>query len=191
MLEVRKPSVKPDGATPIVELTEQVAAEVGIPPQDGQPVTDEGEEYLPGWATFKKDAHGLYFEGRAVRAHLKDAALQVQNFFPAIKNFRSKVVNRLYVLTDKIFVGKEHVDGTEHRFVQVMTRQGPRSAEKYIDFVEKPQLVFVVSLLNDGVITEEHLKVLLEYGAIHGLGQERSQGWGRYSVSSIQQVEKV
>jgi hypothetical protein len=36
-------------------------------------------------------------------------------------------------------------------------------------------------VLDDGIITEDILKAIFEYGSIHGLGQERSQGWGRYT----------
>ena len=74
-------------------------------------------------------------------------------------------------------------DGTEQRFVQVMTRQGPRSTIKYIDYLEKPTLNFQLKVLEDGIITEEILTSIFEYGAIHGLGQERSQGWGRYEFT--------
>jgi hypothetical protein len=27
------------------------------------------------------------------------------------------------------------------------------------------------------------LRVIFDYGSIHGLGQERSQGWGRYTYT--------
>ena len=63
MLERRMPGEKPVGATPLGDLAAQVAVEVGI-------AGEEEEEKMPGYATFKRDEHGLYFEGRAVRGHL-------------------------------------------------------------------------------------------------------------------------
>ena len=72
MLEHRMPTREPEDATPIDELVEQVAAAVA---------TDEPDETsLPGASTFPSDEKGLYYEGRCVRGHLKDCALQVAGF---------------------------------------------------------------------------------------------------------------
>ena len=179
MLNHRMPTTIPEGAVPMEELAEQVIAEVGA-----------DEEQPPGWATFKRDAQGLYYEGRTVRGHLKDCALQVQGFYPAVKNFRAKFVNRVYIQDDKIRLLREGqlvtvIDGTETRFIQVMTRQGPRSAIKYLDYVDQPHLTFVVQIMDDGVIKLEHLQTVLDYGSMHGMGAERSQGWGRYTVAAV------
>ena len=81
------------------------------------------------------------------------------------------------------------VDGTEQRFIQVMTRQGPRSSIKYIDFVDSPAFSFRLKLLDDKVFAQEHIETVFEYGALHGIGQERSQGWGRYAAAVIEQGE--
>jgi hypothetical protein len=64
-----------------------------------------------------------------------------------------------------------------------MTRQGPRSTIKFIDYLEKPTLSFHLNVLDDGVITPTILNSIFEYGSVHGLGQERSQGWGRYTFT--------
>ena len=183
MLEHRIPATMPAGGVPLAELAEQVTQEVGA--DDEQP---------PGWSTFKRDQLGLYYEGRTVRGHLKDCALQVQNFFPAIKNFRAKFINRVYVKDSKIRMLRDgsyltEVDGVETRFIQVMTRQGPRSAIKYLDYVNAPTLAFTIQLLADGIITKEHLAAVMDYGCVHGMGAERSQGWGRYTVESMTLLE--
>lgn len=187
MLEHRMPANPPAGATPIDELAEQVAQEV-----------QADEVPQPGWSTFKQDENGLYYEGRCVRGHLKDVALQVASFMTetkagkteVVKNFRSKFVNKTYVVTNKIPLGKKEPDGNEQRFIQVMTRQGPRSSFKFIDFVDSPRMTFVLKVLNDGVIREEHLRTIFEYGGTHGMGQERSQDWGRYALVDLKQVNR-
>jgi hypothetical protein len=178
MLENRMPAEKPEDGATIDELVETVSAAVATADQPD-------EDVLPGASTFPSDERGLYYEGRCVRGHLKDCALQIQGFFPSVKNFRAKFVNRVYVVTDKIYVGAKEVAGTQERFIQVMTRRGPRSSIKYIDWVESPTLEFTIKLLNDDVITEEHLKAVFEYGGIHGMGGERSQGWGRYELKEL------
>lgn len=181
MLETRMPGRKPEDAVPIEELAEQVAGEVGE--------ADE-EEAKPGWITFKSDPGGLYAEGRTVRGHLKDCAgVLAQGIFAEIKNFRSKFVNRVYVETRNIRLGKKAIDGTEERYIQVITKKGPRSAPKWIDYVLDPRLEFDLLVLDDGLITEEILRTILAYGAVHGMGAERSQGWGRYTVETLEKVK--
>ena len=180
MLEYRVPTKVPDNATPLPELADKIVQEVGVEPEIG-------------WATFKRDENGLYYEGRCVRGHIKDCAQQIVSFFPDIKAFRAKVANKVYVETDKIYLGKDRPDGYEQRFIQVMTRQGPRSTYKFIDYVEKPILTFILRVLDDGVVTNEILEAIFEYGGTHGIGQERSQGWGKYKLLrsvELQEVEK-
>lgn len=181
MLEHRQPTNAPEDAVPIDELADQVAEEVGA---------GEEEESQQGHSTFKKDNDGIYYEGRCVRGHLKDCALQVAPFFPGVKNFRSKVVNRTYVVETRIPMSKTEVEGTEQRFIQVMTKRGPRSSFKFIDYVRDPMMTFTLKVMRDNVIKLEHLQAIFEYGGTHGMGQERSQDWGRYGVVSIHEVNK-
>lgn len=175
MLEHRMPASKPEGAMPVEELAEQVAAEVGAEPEIG-------------WATFKRDDKGLYYEGRCIRGHIKDCAQQVAPFFPAIRAFKSKVANKVYVEDEKIYLDKSKPDGYEQRFIQVMTKPGPRSTYKFLDYVEKPELVFTLKVLEDGIINREILEAIFEYGGTHGMGQERGQSWGRYEVKELKEV---
>lgn len=177
MLEHRMPSKLPEDFLPLDQLAEQVIEEV------------EAEEGKPGWSTFKRNEQGLYYEGRCVRGHIKDCAGQVVSFFPNIRNFRAKFVNKVYVEDREIYLAKKEPDGTETRFIQVMTRQGPRSTIKLIDYVNSPRLEFTLKVLNDGVVGEEILRAVFEYGGTHGMGQERSQGWGRYELVELVLVE--
>lgn len=178
MLENRMPSKPPENFTPIAELTKEVAEKVAAP-VEGE---EEEEELKFGWATFPKNDEGLYYEGRCIRGHLKDCANQIKDAIkPEVRALKAKVANKVYVMTKIIPLGAKEIAGTQQRFVQVMTRQGPRSTIKYVDYLEKPTLKFQLKVLDDGIISEEILNSIFEYGAIHGLGQERSQGWGRYT----------
>ena len=85
-------------------------------------------------------------------------------------------------------LGKAKPDGTELRYVQVMTRKGPRSTAKWIDYLDCPLLEFRLLVLGDDLIGQDTLQAIFDYGGVHGLGQERSQGWGRYR-SEMWQVE--
>jgi len=178
MLEHRMPATLPENFTPIAELTEEVAEKVGAP-AEGE---EEEEELKYGWATFPRNEEGLYYEGRCIRGHIKDCANQVKDAIePPVKALKAKVANKVYVMTDVIPLGAKEIGGTEQRFVQVMTPKGPRSTIKYVDYLEKPTLKFRLNVLDDGIITREILDAIFEYGSVHGLGQERSQGWGRYT----------
>ena len=195
MLEHRMPGRKPEDAVPIEDLAVFVEAEVGI-----SVAVAEGakpDEWQPGWATFKRDDNGLYYEGRCVRGHLKDCAtVMAQGVLSNIHNFRSKFVNRVYVFDRVIPVMRDGAqvkepDGSIERFVQAITARGPRSSIKYIDYVDSPTLSFTVSLLAEekaegrkgGEIGVAQLRTVFEYGGLHGMGQERSQDWGRYSAT--------
>jgi hypothetical protein len=156
------------------ELAEQVEDEV-----------QANGEVERGYATFKSDEKGLYYEGRCIRAHLKDCANILQKILD-IKALKSKVANRVYVYPEKIYLGKKEPDGHETRIVHAMTMKGPRSSLKTIDFVTGAVLKFQIKVLDDGVIDDKLLKSLFEYGGIHGMGQERSQDWGRYDLVKLE-----
>jgi len=187
MLEHRTPTNPPENFTPVAELVKEVAGKVGAPPEG----ETEEEELKYGWATFPRNDEGLYYEGRCIRGHLKDCANQIKDLLePPVKAFKAKVANKVYVMTDIIPLliweddeTLKEIAGTEQRFVQVMTRLGPRSTIKNIDYLEKPTLKFRLNVLEDGIITKELLTAIFEYGSVHGLGQERSQGWGRYTFT--------
>ena len=174
MLENRMPLHPPEDFIPIEELVDVVAEKVAETPEE--------KEFKYGWATFPSNNEGLYYEGRCIRGHIKDCAYQIKDVLD-IKALKPKVANKVYVMTDIIPLGATEPTGTEQRFVQVMTRMGPRSTIKFIDYLEKPTLKFQLNVLNDGIITTEILQAIFEYGSVHGLGQERSQGWGRYTFT--------
>ncbi len=171
------PAKPPEDFIPLDELADAVAEKVGA--------TEEAEEEMKyGWATFPRNEDGLYYEGRCVRGHLKDCANQVKDAIkPEVKALKAKVANKVYVMTDVIPLGAKEIAGTVQRFVQVMTRQGPRSTIKYVDYLEKPVLTFRLNVLDDSIITYDILNSIFEYGSVHGMGQERSQGFGRYTFT--------
>ena len=177
--ELKKRMEAGEEITPIPELVEQVAEEVAA--------TEQVER---GYATFKRDDKGLYYEARCVRAHIKDCANILQGF-QGIKALKSKVANRVYVEPAKIYLGKQEPDGNETRIVHAMTMKGPRSSLKMIDYVDRPVLKFQLRVLDDGLIDEEILKAIFEYGGVHGMGQERSQDWGKYELAKLEEISDL
>lgn len=177
MLEARMPAKPPPDPVSIPELASQVAEEV-----------EATEEVERGYATFKRDDEGLYYEARCVRAHIKDCANALQGLL-GIRALKSKVAQRVYVEPEKIYIDKTEPDGNETRIVHAMTMKGPRSSLKTIDYVTDVKLDFNLKVLDDGVINEGILRSIFEYGGTHGIGQERSQDWGRYTVAEFAEVK--
>ncbi len=199
MLEARKPEKKPENATPIPELAEEIADEVESTP-----------EVQRGYATFPKDDNGIYYEARCVRGHLKDCSNILQGLLK-IKALKSKFCNRTYVQPMKLYLAKKEVDGTatitdqvegdhmvkvikfdgnETRIIHAMTMQGPRSSFKTIDFVRDANLKFQLKVLKDGIITDDILETIFAYGGTHGMGQERGAGdFGKYDVVKLEEVK--
>lgn len=191
MLEHRMPAKPPEDYIPISELVDEVAERVGVTTEEGaeEELAKAIAEERYGWSTFPRNGDGLYYEGRCIRGHIKDCANQIRDAIkPEIRALKSKVSNKVYIMTDIIplmvhGIQVKEISGTAQRFVQVMTRQGPRSTIKFVDYVEKPVLTFHLNVLDDGIITDDILNDIFEYGSIHGMGQERSQGWGRYTFT--------
>ncbi len=175
-LEARQPRTKPEGATPIEELAKGVAEEI-LAPETG------GEAAIT--TTFKVKDGVLVYEARGVKSHIKDCANVLKEQL-GVKGLKAKVADRLQVEPQFIKLhkdGKELTapDGREIRPITTMTRQGPITAVKIVNYLMQPEMEFTLLVLDDGLVTKELLETLMTYGGrIKGLGQDRNLGWGRY-----------
>jgi hypothetical protein len=143
---------------------------------------------------FEKKDGGLCVRGSTIRAHLKDCAKQLSSLYVARiqkeKTFAVRVVNGLYVeggfrdangtelihfMRNGQTVGEP--DGYEEKMVHAWSPQGPINALKKFAYLVKPTLQCTVAVLGKAVSAAD-LKTILEYGAVHGYGGERSQGDG-------------
>ena len=148
-----------------------------------QTVEEMGEQLVTGaWNGFKADEDGLYIEGRQVKAMFKEAANVMRHVIGFKGPMRARLAERLVIKPDRIHLGAKEPSGYLERPIHVMTRMGPRDALKRTDYVEKPKLLFDVWLLDDGMITDEHLRQLLEYAGETGLGADRSQDEGKFDL---------
>jgi len=135
---------------------------------------------------FLRDETGLYIEARQVKAGLKEAA-NVLKRVADVKNMRAKVKDRVFVYPARIHLGRKEPDGDFVRIVHGITMLGPRTSMKICEYVEQPEITFFLKVLNDGVITEEHLRMMFEWLSEAGLGAERSQGEGKFDVKSFEE----
>lgn len=182
-LESRAPAKRPDKGPSFDELEQEV----------NETIDSTGDVIERITLGFQRDAQGLFIRGATIRAHIKDCANQVKEIVRQL-HFKDKsklglkalVANKVYVVEYKIHLTRngdyiKFEDGEREQAVHVMTAQGERNALKIIRYVEKPVIKFTLSVLNDGVISEEILKTIFDYGSIHGYGGERSMGEGRYA----------
>lgn len=164
--------------------------------QDRQDTVDPLEEVSEQdkvWVGFSRDETGLFVRGANLRAHLKDCAGVVGPHaktgkvpdMPTVLNFRAKAVNAIYIKEDRLHIlngtGAVAKEATAFRdaTLSVMTAQGPRTCLKRVDYIE-PAVIKATILLYPGEITRDWIEVLLDYGCVHGFGQDRSLQFGRY-----------
>lgn len=151
------------------------------------------------WRGFKKNDQGLLIEGRQLGALLKESANIVKGIL-GITAFKAKVAERFFVIENSIPLGKTVADGFAEDFVHAITPQGPISALKRTDYVLSQTLAFTVRALNEPFTTKDAdgtkgclpvltaLEHLLEYGQNLGIGADRSQGHGRFTVQEIKEI---
>ncbi len=159
--------------------------------------------------TFKKDPdHGLYVEGRQIKAMLKESANIIKDLVrgekkgkkgkesgdpemvKGISGFKSKVADRVFVVEKKVYLGREKADRTEERAIHVMTRQGPRTSLKRVDIVDDVEIEFTVRRLRCKEVPEEALYGILAYSRDIGLGAERSQGRGTFQILAVDKIKE-
>lgn len=183
-IEARAPEKKPEKGPSFDEIEQEVMDSIDAG-------SDRMELITLG---FQRDERGLWLRSATIRAHIKDCATQVREYLAATvksqkiknyKNFKSIAANRIYVEPYRVYITRngeivQTHDGQFDQAVHVMTALGPRSALKTIRYVEQPTITFDLLVLDDGVITEDMIRVLFDYGAVHGYGGERSMGEGRY-----------
>jgi hypothetical protein len=69
------------------------------------------------------------------------------------------------------------------RSLRAMTAQGPRvSLAKSEVLPEGTTFSFTIEVLDNSPLKEEHIKEILSYGVLKGLGQWRNAGYGRFEV---------
>jgi hypothetical protein len=168
------PKNKPENAEKSIEDLE---AEVLESIQETEELTTLG---------FQQDENGLVIRGGNFKAHLKDCANQIKDEPGVkIKALRAKVANKVYIQEYfvPIFKNGSQCKEPDNQFgqaIQVMTRQGPRSALKRIKYIWQPTVEFTLLLRPDKEVTLEVVKKIFDYGSVHGFGGERGMGEGRY-----------
>jgi hypothetical protein len=169
-------------------LREQVAevmVERGVDAEEATRIASE-MKHLNG---FKRDADGLYIEGRQLKSALKEAAgiavaagkVDGRGWGKTNKSLRSFFAEVVMVEPDRLHLGVTEATGVAQRFIHKMTMKGPVSAIQYEEYVENARIEFDV--LSSWDFTDEQWAMFWLIGEQEGIGASRSQGFGRYTVT--------
>jgi hypothetical protein len=144
---------------------------------------------------FKRVNGELVFEGRCLKAMLKEAANTVYpgTDYPGKpaglkKGLMRTLAERVFVEELWVPLGVDQPTRTEQRIKHIMTPQGPRSAINVVDVVEKPRLSFTVRVLDDFMAPVVWARLWSEAEFI-GIGADRARSDGRFELERWEKIE--
>lgn len=157
-------------------------------------VLDAVARKLEGGNGFKTHDGELVYEGRCMKAAIKEAANVA---FPGTdfpgkpagirKGLMRMLAERVFVEDNYIGLGVAVPSGTEQRIKHVVTPQGPRSAISVVDFVEQPKIKFTLAVLDDCIKPEVWGRVWQCAEQI-GIGADRARSDGRFDLVGWERI---
>lgn len=143
---------------------------------------------------FKIDPeHGLYIEGRIVKAMLKENTNIIFAGTPGWgatrKGPRNAVAEWVFVNPDKIYLDRMAPDGVDLFIGHTSGPKGPTSNLTYYEYVERPKIQFEVMVTKDRVTLDQWVAIWNQ-AEENGLGSLRSQGFGRFDIELWEPVKQ-
>ena len=155
------------------------------------------------WNGFKSDKHGLYIEGRQIKAMFKESANVIKNVLN-VSAFKARVAERVFVVEDKVRIlsvykkteGSGHMDyisgidpndhynyiaepsGSYEGMVHAMTAMGKISALKRVDYVSRPMIEFTLSVLKEKLVTKDKKRLDIPTYLMHLITHAQQNGLG-------------
>ncbi len=186
------------GDRELVELAEATAAELSDQ-LERRPSADEVLDAVTvkhaSGNGFKKQDGQLVWEGRCLKASLKESA---NIAFPGTKwpgkpeSIRKGLMRFLaetvFVDEQYISLGVDNPSGREERIKHVMTPQGPRSAINVVDFVDKPTIEATIRVMDDCLKPEVWGRIW-SIGQEIGIGADRARSDGKYDLVSWEKLK--
>jgi hypothetical protein len=174
----------------IRDLVAQTMVERGVTADEATELVDIAK-HLNG---FKRNEHGLYFEGRQLKAGIKEAASVARATDKLKSRWGSTSKGVLGFVAEHIMVVEDtlqlrHPDSTEpvtepSRILQSFPKN-PRTGQTGIQYTEViDEATFDFTVISDHKFTDEEWAMLWLTGEQQGIGASRSQGFGRYEVTS-------
>lgn len=152
-----------------------------------------------GLCEFSRREHipGIWMPSNNAKAGLKEqwSVLGLRN---KVRGSRGALAEGLFVSgpngdSDWLYVG-EKPDGVMEAVTHSMGPSGPITAIKRNEYVVRPRIVFDVIIANAASVSEkisdDELAQTLVHFAEHGIGANRSQGYGRFDVVRVQEITR-
>jgi hypothetical protein len=140
---------------------------------------------------FKIDDHGLYIEGRQVKAAFKESTNILyagEKWGATKKGPKGFLAERVFVAPDHLTLGRKEPDGIDMVIGQVTGPDGRRSTLGYYEYVRRSVIQLDVLVTRDS-IKEEWWVDLWSHMEENGLGALRSQGYGKFDLLAWDQID--
>ncbi|WP_329215120.1 hypothetical protein OG352_06070 [Streptomyces sp. NBC_01485] len=165
----------------IRDLVAQTMAERGVTADEAATEVDK-LKHLNG---FKRNQHGLYIEGRQLKAAIKEAAGVARatdklkaKWGTTNKGVLGFVAEHIMVVEDTLQLGV-----TEASRVLQSFPKNPRTGQTGIQYTEViDEATFDFTVIADHKFADQEWAMLWLTGEQQGIGASRSQGFGRYEV---------
>lgn len=166
----------------IREMVAETMTTRGVTADEAAKLVD-ASQHLNG---FKRDEHGLYIEGRQLKAALKEAAsvavaagkLDGRGWGKTNKGLLNFLAEHVHVIEDRLHLGVTEASGIAQRFVHTFRGTGIQ----YEEYVTDAKISFTVE--TDYLFTDEQWAHIWLTGERQGIGASRSQGFGKYTVTA-------
>lgn len=171
----------------IRDLVAQTMVDRGITADEAATEVDK-LKHLNG---FKRDEHGLYIEGRQLKAAIKEAAGVARatdklkmKWGTTNKGVLGFVAEHIMVVEDRLHLGVNAPTTVIQSFPK-----NPRTGQtgiQYTEIIDKAS--FDCTIIADHKFTDQEWAMLWLTGEQQGIGASRSQGFGRYEVTHWEQA---
>ncbi len=171
----------------IRDLVAQTMVERGITADEAAEEVDK-LKHLNG---FKRNEHGLYIEGRQLKAAIKEAAGVARatdklkmKWGTTNKGVLGFVAEHIMVVEDTL-----QLDVTQPSRVLQSFPKNPRTGQTGIQYTEViDETSFDCTIIADYKFSDQEWAMLWLTGEQQGIGASRSQGFGRYEVTRWEQA---
>lgn len=142
---------------------------------------------------FKRDEHGLYIEGRQIKAMLKENVNIVyagSRKGKTKKGARNYAAERVFIVEDRVYLGITEPDGIEVMIGHINGPQGPRATLTNVEYAYMPEVTFTIKEMraaptdDEPSLTDEEWRNVWLSAEENGLGAARSQSHGRFEVTA-------
>lgn len=138
---------------------------------------------------FPREAGKPFLWDYQIRGFLKDSIGMLRRLSDTkcskLKNYKKVVDGLIFVEPRKVLIDMNGELGDCQRPLRAETMQGPRVAIAHSETVpEGSKICFDILMLDEGL--EDAVRECLDYGTLHGIGQWRNSGKGRFTWEEIE-----